>query len=125
MKSIYIVSINVLIIVFTHVLAFNFLNEYAIEAGSCGMGIAIIAGSIPLIVNFLWSCATIFLVSKIPVKQYFDDMLLYVAVAITGNLLIAFFAESYLWALLIIPYLIFLSESFYLKYVNKFDIQSQ
>jgi hypothetical protein len=119
MKSTYIVSINVLVIVFTHVVAFNFLNEYAIEAGSCGMGMAIIAGSVPLIINFLWSCATIFLVSKIPIKQYFDDMLLYVTIAITGNSLIAYFAESYLWALLIIPYLLFIGQGFYLKFESK------
>ncbi len=121
MKSIHITFFNIFLVLITHIIAFNFLNEYAIEAGSCGMGIALIAGSIPLIINFLWSCGTIYLVSKSGKKQYFDDTLLYVIIAIIGNSLIAYFAESYLLALLIIPYLIFLGESLYLN----FEIQSK
>lgn len=117
MKSIYITFFNVFIVLLTHILAFRFLNEYAITAGACGMGVAMIAGSIPLIIGFIWSCATIYLVSKSNKKQYFDDVLLYVILAIIGYSFIALLAESHLWLLLIIPYLLFLGESFYLKFM--------
>ncbi|WP_338769621.1 hypothetical protein WAF17_10220 [Bernardetia sp. ABR2-2B] len=87
------------------------------SSGSCGIPSIIIA-FIPLIINFIWSCATIFLVSKSAEKQYFDDTSLYVIIAIIGNSLIAYLAESYLWLLLMIPYILFLGESFYLKFAR-------
>lgn len=123
MKPKIITLINVCIIVFINIFILNFLDKND-NSGPCEIP-SIILAFIPLIINFLWSCATIFLVSKIPIKQYFDDMLLYVTIAIIGNLLIAYFAESYLWALLIIPYLLFIGQGFYLKYENKFDNQSK
>lgn len=115
MKSIHITFFNVFIVLVTHIIAFVFLNKYAIQQGACGMGVAIIAGSIPLIINFLWSSIIIYFVSKSGKKQYFDDTLLYVIIAIIGNSLIAYFSGNYLWRLLILPYLLFLGESFYLK----------
>ncbi len=119
MKSIHITFANVFIVLITHIIAFDFLDKYAIQQGACGMGVAIIAGSIPLIINFLWSSIIIYFVSKSGKKQYFDDTLLYVIIAIIGNSLIAYFSGNYLWILLIIPYLIFLGESFYLKFENQ------
>ena len=117
MKLTVITLSKVFIIVFVHIFILEFLDKND-TSGACDIPSVILA-LIPLAINFLWSCGTIYLVSKSAKKQYFDDTLLYVTIAITGHSLIAYFAESYLWTLLIIPYLIFLGESFYLKFTSK------
>lgn len=119
MKSIHITFANVFIVLVTHIIAFVFLNKYAIQQGSCGMGVAIIAGSIPLLLNFISLSVITYFVTKIHQETYLSVVIWYVIFGVFWHSLIAYFAESYLWALLIIPYLIFLGESFYLKFTSK------
>lgn len=117
MKPIHITIINVFIIIFVHIFILDFLDKNH-TSGPHGHGIpSVVVAFIPLVFNFIWSCATIYLASKSAEKQYFNDTLLYVILASIGHSLIAYFAEIYLWLVLIIPYLIFLGESFYLKFI--------
>jgi hypothetical protein len=101
--------------VFFHIVAFIFLNEYAANQGACGMGVAIIGGSIPLLLSFICSSIIVYFITKVNQETYLQVIVWYAVFGIFWHLLIAYFAESYLWALLIIPYLIFLGESIYLK----------
>ncbi|AFM04949.1 hypothetical protein Fleli_2586 [Bernardetia litoralis DSM 6794] len=117
MKSIYITFINVLIVVVTHIISFIFLSEYANKQGICGVGLAIVGGSIPLLLSFICSFIIVYFITKINKETYFEVILWYAIAGIFWHSLIAYFAESYLWALLIIPYLLFLGESFYLKFI--------
>ncbi|WP_375559441.1 hypothetical protein ACE193_17110 [Bernardetia sp. OM2101] len=119
MKSIHITFINVLIVVIFHSIVYHFLNTWAIKVGACGMGLAMIAGWFLLFLNISWSSVTLVYVLSISSKKAnYKNTWLFVVLGVIGNLIMALLLEYYLWALLIIPYLIFLGESFYLKFTS-------
>lgn len=125
MKSTHITFFNVVITIICHILVFFFLRDWAMKAGACGMGVAMIAGWFLLFLNSAWSSIIlIYILLEYYKKSNHKITWLFSVLGIIGNLITAVFLEYHLWALLIIPYLLFLGESFYLKYENKFENQS-
>lgn len=116
MKSIYVTFFNIFVVIISHVIAFKWLNDYALTTGACGMGVALIGGGIPLLFSFVCSSIIVFFITKIHKETYLSVTVWYIVWGIFWHLLIAFFAESYLCMLLTIPYLLFLGESLYLKF---------
>ena len=120
MKLIHTAIFNFLVLILCHLLVFYFLKDNAIKAGACGMGLVMLAGWFFIAMNVFYSLFPfIYLISAGSKKQNYETVFWLAFFGITGNLFVSLFLNYVLWTLLIIPYLLFIGESLYLKYFSQ------